>query len=65
VSKGTLLDVVVENMHEQYQEFVRAREAKEPVSVPLVVEKQKVEAGQIAAIAVAPVLASQTKDGAG
>jgi DAK2 domain fusion protein YloV len=54
VSKGTLLDVVVENMHEQYQEFVRAREAKEPVSVPLVLEKQKIEAGQIAAIAVAP-----------
>ncbi len=52
--QGTLLDVVVENMHEQYQEFVRSRSAQKQASVPLVIEKHKVEAGQIAAIAVAP-----------
>jgi len=55
VAKGTLLDVVVENMHEQYQEFVRARAAAVPL-VPLVVEKQETKPGQIAVIAVAPGL---------
>ena len=54
VAKGTLLDVVVENMHEQYQEFVRSRAKAAPPSVPLIVEKQKVEPGQIAVVAVAP-----------
>jgi DAK2 domain fusion protein YloV len=54
-AQGTLLDVVVENMHEQYQEFVRSRTAQEPAQAPpLVIEKHKVEPGQIAAIAVAP-----------
>lgn len=54
VSKGTLIDVVVENMHEQYQEFVRSRSAAEPLPVPLLVEKPGIEPGQIAVVAVAP-----------
>jgi len=54
VGRGTLLDVVVENMHEQYQEFVRARAAAGPPSVPIPVENQEVKPGQIAVIAVAP-----------
>jgi DAK2 domain fusion protein YloV len=55
VSQGTLLDVVVENMHEQYQEFVRSRAAA-PVAVPMVVQKQELVPGQVAVIAVAPGL---------
>jgi DAK2 domain fusion protein YloV len=51
--QGTLLDVVVENMHEQYQEFVRSRAAA-PAAVPMVVPKQELVPGQVAVIAVAP-----------
>ncbi len=52
-SRGTLLDVVVENMHEQYQEFIRARGPAD-ASGPRPAEKPAVEPGQIAVIAVAP-----------
>jgi DAK2 domain fusion protein YloV len=55
-SQGTLLDVVVENMHEQYQEFVRSRAAAAaaPATVPMIVPKQELVHGQVAVIAVAP-----------
>ncbi len=55
-SQGTLLDVVVENMHEQYQEFVRSRAAAPaaPMAVPMIVPKQQLVPGQVAVIAVAP-----------
>ncbi len=53
VSRGTLVDVVVENMQEQFQEFVRTRAAAEASPVQLL-EKPQVEPGQIAVVAVAP-----------
>lgn len=53
VLQGTLLDVVVENMNEQYQEFVRTRAAA-PTLVPLIERKHEVTPGQVAVIAVAP-----------
>ncbi len=53
VSQGTLMDVVVENMQQQYQEFVRSRAAA-PAAVPMIEPKVEVMPGQIAVIAVAP-----------
>ncbi len=47
--KGTLLDVIVENMQEQYQEFVG-----EHGSLPQPVKLPEIVAGHIAAVAVAP-----------
>ncbi|MEN8097558.1 MAG: DAK2 domain-containing protein [Chloroflexota bacterium] len=51
ISKGTILDVVVENMQEQFQEFVRAQEPAAPI-VPT--PKTELIEGQIGVIAVAP-----------
>jgi DAK2 domain fusion protein YloV len=54
---GILLDVVVENMHEQYQEFVRSRApAQVPSIPPVLLETPKLEPGQIGVVAVVPGL---------
>ncbi len=55
-SQGTLLDVVVDNMHEQYREFIRPRAPAPapPPPVPTIIPKQQLVPGQVAVIAVAP-----------
>jgi len=49
---GTLSDVVVENMREQYQEFVLSQDGASAAA--LAVEPPEVNAGDVAAIVVAP-----------
>lgn len=57
-SQGILLDVVVENMQEQYQQFVQERggpgAAGQRPAVPAPAEPPPIEEGTIAAVAVAP-----------
>ena len=52
VTQGTLVDFVVDNMHEQYQEFLRVRAETGPP--PLPIERVTIQPGQIAVVAVAP-----------
>ena len=57
-SQGVLLDVVVENMQEQYQQFVQERGgprmASQQSAEPVRAEQPTIEEGTIAAVAVAP-----------